>query len=66
MLAVILREEYRMRVFQNGVLREIVGIKKEKVTGKWRELHSEELHDRYCTVMQSIGMGWAGHVARVG
>jgi hypothetical protein len=66
LVAVILREEYRMIVFQNRVLREIVGIKRERVSGDWRKLHNKELQDLYRTVMQSGEMRWAGHVARVG
>jgi hypothetical protein len=41
----ILREEHRLRVFENGVLRRIFGLKRNEVTGGWRKLHSEELHD---------------------
>ena len=40
-----LREEHRLRVFENKVLRRIFGPKREKVTGEWRKLHFEELHD---------------------
>jgi hypothetical protein len=42
-----LREEHRLRVFKNGVLRRIFGPKKDKVTGEWRRLHNEELYDLY-------------------
>jgi hypothetical protein len=42
-----LREEYRLRVFGNGVLRGIFGSKREEVTGEWRKLHNEELHALY-------------------
>jgi hypothetical protein len=42
-----LREEYRLRVFENRVLRRIFGSKRDEVTGGWRKLHSEELHDFY-------------------
>jgi hypothetical protein len=38
------REEHRLRVFENGVLREIYGAKRDEVTGEWRRLHKEELH----------------------
>jgi len=43
-----LREEHRLRVFENRVLREIFGAKREWVTGEWKRLHNEELNDLYC------------------
>jgi hypothetical protein len=60
-----------LRVFDNRVLRGIVVSKRGEVTGEWRKLHNEELHDRYCTpnivrVIKSRRMRWAGHVARLG
>jgi hypothetical protein len=42
-----LREEHRLRVFENRVLRRIFGPKRDGVTGEWRKLHNEELHDFY-------------------
>jgi hypothetical protein len=42
-----LREGHRLRVFENRVLRRIFGPKRDKVTGEWRKLHSEELRDLY-------------------
>jgi hypothetical protein len=42
-----LREEHRLRVFQNRVLRRIFGPKGDEVTGAWRKLHNEELHGLY-------------------
>jgi hypothetical protein len=42
-----LREEYRLRVFENRVLRRIFGPKRDEVTGDWRKLHKEELHNLY-------------------
>jgi hypothetical protein len=42
-----LREEHRLRVFENRVLRRIFGPKRDGVTGKWRRLHNEELNDLY-------------------
>jgi hypothetical protein len=43
-----LREEHRLRVFENGMLRRIFGPKKNEVTGEWRKLHNEEeLHELY-------------------
>jgi hypothetical protein len=46
-LSLILREERRLRVFENGVLRGIRGPKRDEVTGEWRKLHNEELNDLY-------------------
>jgi len=42
-----LKEECRLRVFENGVLRRVFVPKKDEVTGKWRKLHKEELNDLY-------------------
>jgi hypothetical protein len=42
--SLILTEEYRLRVFENRVLRRIFGSKRDEVTGDWRKLHTEELH----------------------
>ena len=66
-----LREECRLRMFENRVLRRIFGPKREEVTGEWRKLHNEELSDLYCspTIVRGITsrrMRWAGHVARMG
>jgi hypothetical protein len=44
-----LREERRLRVFENRVLRRIFGPKRDQVTGEWRKLHNEELIDLYCS-----------------
>ena len=44
-----LREERRLRVFENRVLRGIFGPQMDKVTGEWRKLHNEELNDVYCS-----------------
>jgi hypothetical protein len=44
-----LREERRLRVFQNRVLRGIYGPKRDEVTGEWRKLRNEELNDLYCS-----------------
>jgi len=43
------REEGRLRVFENRVLRRIFGLKRVEVTGEWRKLHNEELNDLYCS-----------------
>jgi hypothetical protein len=70
-LSLTLREEYRLRVFENRVLRRIFGPKRDEVTSGWRKLHNEELHGLYCspsnvTVIKARRMRWAGHVARMG
>ena len=44
-----LREERRLRVLENRVLRRIFGPKRDEVTGEWRKLHNEELNDLYCS-----------------
>jgi hypothetical protein len=44
-----LREERRLRVLENRVLRRIFGLKRGEVTGEWRRLHNEELNDLYCS-----------------
>jgi hypothetical protein len=59
------------RVFENRVLRRIFGPKRDEVTGEWRKLHSEELHNLYSSPdiirqLKSRRMRWAGHVARMG
>jgi hypothetical protein len=66
-----LREERRLRVFENRVLRRVFGPKRDEVKGEWRNLHSEELNDLYSLpkivrVIKSRRMRWAGHVARMG
>jgi hypothetical protein len=66
-----LREEYRLRVFDNRVLRRIFGPKRNEVTGEWKKLHIEELRDLYSSssinkIIKSRRMRWAGHVARMG
>jgi hypothetical protein len=66
-----LKEECRLRVFENTVLRRIFGHKREDVTREWRKLHNEELNDLYFApnnfrVIKSRRMRWAGYVARMG
>jgi hypothetical protein len=58
-------------VFENRVLRRIFGPKRDEVTGKWRKLHNEELHNLYSSPdiirqVKSRQMRWVGHVARMG
>jgi hypothetical protein len=65
-----LREERRLRVFENSVLRRVFGSKRDEVTGEWRKVHNEELNDLYSLpnivwVVKSRRMRWAGHVARM-
>jgi hypothetical protein len=66
-----LREESRLRVFENRVLGKIFGPKRDEVTAEWRKLHNEELHDLYSSsiifrVKKSISMRLTGHIARMG
>jgi hypothetical protein len=66
-----LREEPRLRVFENRVLRRILGLKRDEVTGGWRKLHNEVLHNlcsspNIIRMIKSRSMRWAGQVARIG
>jgi hypothetical protein len=66
-----LREEHRLRVFQNRVLMRIFGSKRDEMTGGWRKLYNEELHNLYCSpsiirMIKSRRMRWAVLVARMG
>jgi hypothetical protein len=65
-----LREKHRLLRIGFGVLRRIFGLNTDEIglTGEWRKLHNEELHDLYCSpnifrVIKSRIMRWAGHVA---
>jgi hypothetical protein len=66
-----LREECRLRVFENRVLRRVFEPKRDEVTKEWGKLQNEELNDLYSLlnivrVAKSRRMRWAGHVARMG
>ena len=66
-----LREERRLRVFENKVLRRLFGPVREEVTGEWRRLHNEEINYLYCSpnivrVIKWRRMRWTGHVERMG
>jgi len=66
-----MREERKLRVFLNRVLRRIFGTRRDEVTGEWRRLHNEEQNDLFSSpnivrVIKSRIMRWAGHVARMG
>ena len=63
-----MREEHRLRVSENRVLRRIFGPKRDEVTGRWRKLLKEELNDLYSSpnivrVIKSRRMWWVGHLA---
>ena len=58
-------------MFENRVLRRVLGPKRDEITGEWRKLHNEELSDQYSLlnilrVVKSRRMRWEGHVARRG
>ena len=66
-----MREERKLRVFENMVLRRIFGPRRAEVTREWRRLHSEKLNDLYTSpnilrVIKSRRMRWAGNMARIG
>ena len=68
--SLILREECRLRVFENRVLRRVFGPMRDEVTGERRKLHNEELNDLYSSpstvrLIKSRRMRWVGHVARM-
>jgi hypothetical protein len=66
-----LREEHRLWVFENRVLRRVFGPKRDVVTGELRKLRNEELRDLYSSpsiirIIKSGRMRWAGHIVRMG
>jgi hypothetical protein len=66
-----LREEHRLGVFKNRVLKKMFGPKRDEVTGEWRKLHNEELHDLYSSpstirIIKARRKRWEGYVARIG
>jgi hypothetical protein len=66
--SLMLKEEHRLRVFENRVLRRIFGPKRDNVTGGWRKLHNEELRDLQSSpsiirIIKLRRMRWEGHVA---
>ena len=69
--SLILREEFRLRVSENRVLRRIFGTKRDGVTGEWRKLHNEELYDMYFSpnifrVVKSKRIRWGGACSTYG
>ena len=65
-----MREENRLRAFENRVLRKIFGAKRDEITGEWRKLHNAKLYALYSSPnivrnLKSIRLRWAGHVARM-
>jgi hypothetical protein len=61
--------KHRLRVFENRALRRICGPRRDEVTGEWRKLHNEVIHNLYSfpdiRQVKSRRMGWVGHVARM-
>jgi hypothetical protein len=70
-LSLTLREEHRVGVFENRVLRRIFGPRRDEVTGEWRKLYNEELRDLYSSpsiirIIKGRRMSWAEQVPRMG
>jgi hypothetical protein len=64
------RQEHRLRVFENKVLRRIFGPKRDEMKGGWRKLHNDELRDLYSSpsivrIIKSSRTRWVGHVSRM-
>jgi hypothetical protein len=69
--SLMVKQEHKLRVFENMVLRRIFGPKRDGVTRWWRKLHNEELHNLYSSpniirIIKSRRIRWAGHVAQMG
>ena len=69
-LGLTLREECRLRVFENKVFRKIFEAKRDEITGKWRKLHNAELHALYSSpnIIRNLKLRrlrWAGHIAHM-
>jgi hypothetical protein len=65
------REEHKLKVFENREVRRIFGPKRDGVMGGWRKLHNEKLHNLYSSpsmirIIKSRRKGWTGHVGRMG
>jgi hypothetical protein len=65
------KEEHRLSVTENGVLRRIFGLKRDEVMGGWGKLHNEEFHNLYAflsiiRMIKSRKVRRAGHVAQIG
>jgi hypothetical protein len=65
------REDHRLGMFENRVLRKIFGPKRDELAGEWKKLHNKELHDLYYSpsiirIIKATRMRWTGHVARIG
>jgi hypothetical protein len=70
MIKYFINYECRLGVFEKRALRRIFGPKRDEVTGEWRKLHNEELHDLYSSpsstrIIKTRRMRWAGYVARM-
>ena len=66
-----MREERKLRVFENMVMGRIFAPGRDEITGEWRRFHNEELNDLYSSpnivwVIKPRRIRWAGHVARMG
>jgi hypothetical protein len=69
--SLVLREEHRLRIFKNVVLRRVFGSERDEITGKWRRLINKELYSVFSSpniiwVIKSRRLRWAGHVAHMG